>query len=314
MPVIELLQQDLREMLQADDPWLRRFANLRDSDTRRDEDAFIAESPRVLQRVLREPQRLLAALLTPSQYLSLGAALEPALPHAQIYVAPAEVLSAIAGFPVHRGALALVRRPAASTLSFEHVVAPLLKGERQGLTPTRPKRFVLLQSLNNVDNLGSLFRNARAFGIDAIVLSRDCCDPFYRKAVRVSLGHVLDQPFCRVDDLKATIQRFQAAACTVFAVESLPEKDSRGGTAPVSVIQPWLLDTTRNMALIFGEESAGLSPDILTLVDGCVEIPMHAGVPSLNVAAASAVLFYELNRPVKAIDAAPRPPAPVPVG
>ena len=147
--------------------------------------------------------------------------------------------------------------------------------------------MMLAEGLTNVDNMGALFRNAAAFGVDGIVLDPTCCDPLYRKAIRVSMGHVLSIPYAVSQDWVGDLKRLKNEwGMLLIAAEATP--DAR----PL-----WEVPRSSRTAIIFGSEGHGLSSATLALCDAVCEIPMSGNVPSVNVAVASAVFLYELNRP-----------------
>lgn len=181
-----------------------------------------------------------------------------------VYVAGQAVLDAVAGFPLHRGILALGERAA------EPPPAELLAG-------LGPRALVLgLHGIANHDNMGGIFRNAAAFGVDAVLLDPTCCDPLYRKALRVSVGGVLKVPFTRSDDLIGDLEGFEPIALSPAGTETLSA-----------------LKRPDRAALLLGAEGPGLPEAIL---DRCrtVSIPMRGGFDSLNVATTSGIALHHL--------------------
>jgi tRNA G18 (ribose-2'-O)-methylase SpoU len=256
MPVVAI--QD------ADDPRLSDYVGLSDPDLRRrvepDGGFFIAESPLVVEALIRSPRTVRSVLVTPTQFDALGPSLMSL--DAPVYVARPEVLRRIVGFDLHRGAVAAGDRwplpPVASVLTGARSVA-------------------VLERIADHENLGGLFRNAAAFGIDAVLLDAECADPLYRRCVRVSIGHVLSVPWTRLsalDDLR--VHGFTPLALT-------PSPDAQ------------LLDEIRwpeRTAFLIGTEGPGLSKQWLAAADARVRIPIEPGVDSLNVATAAAIAFY----------------------
>ena len=245
------------------DPRLADYAALRDADLR---DAFIAEGALVVRQLLRSPYRVRSVLVTPRKL----AALEDALPtDVTVYVAPRPLLRAVVGFDLHRGAVAAAdRRPPADPVA---VVA-------------RARSLLVVEDVSDAENMGSLFRNAAAFGVDAVLLSPTCCDPLYRRAVRVSMGHVLHVPFTTLSpwpDALDTVVR--AAGFTMVALTP------GAGAVDVGDVRP-----PERPALLVGAEGPGLSEEVLALADVRVRIPMRPGVDSLNVATAAAIAFHRL--------------------
>ena len=191
----------------------------------------------------------------------------PAGAECPVYAASLDVMSQVAGFPIHRGLLAIGLRgvePAAATL-----LPPML----------RPSLVLGLVGLTNHDNVGACFRNAAAFGVDAAVLDRSSCDPLYRKALRVSVGTILTLPFGRVADGLGLVELLEDAGYEVFGLSPA------GHHAVTDVVWP------RRAALLVGSEGNGLPAGVL---ERCrtVRIDMAAGVDSLNVATAAAVALH----------------------
>ncbi|MBT8487023.1 MAG: RNA methyltransferase [Phycisphaerales bacterium] len=238
----------------------------------------MAESELVLRRLLASPDRLHAILLSREKATRLHPTLARAGVTCPVYVAALPLISEIAGFHVHRGVLATGRRQAVSDLTVEAVF-----GTRRGTTPLT---LVLAAGLTNVDNMGALFRNAAAFGVDGLILDPTCCDPLYRKAIRVSMGHALSLPFAVSGAWpEALIRLREEWGMTLVAAEVTPE------ARPVVE-----LPRSPRLGLVFGSEGEGLSDAVLGACDAICAIPMAPGVSSLNVAVASAVFLYELGR------------------
>jgi tRNA G18 (ribose-2'-O)-methylase SpoU len=185
-------------------------------------------------------------------------------------VAAPAVFDRIAGFPVHRGVLALAgRRPAADALSL------LI-----GITTA-----VIVEGVNDPENLGAIFRNAAALGAGAVLLDPTSCDPLYRRAVRVSVGQVLRLPFGRLQPWPSALAAVSECGFTVVALD--PSADETIGAVPGS----------GRIALLAGGEGPGLSQAARAAADRRVRIPMVAGVDSLNVATAVAIALHRLARP-----------------
>ena len=142
------------------------------------------------------------------------------------------------------------------------------------------------EGLMNVDNMGGLFRNAAAFGVDGIVLDPTCCDPLYRKAIRVSMGHTLSVPYGICDDWPGDLKRLKDEWGLKLIAAEVSE-----GSKPL-----WEIPREDRIAILFGSEGHGLSAEALAQCDEVCEVPMQPNVPSLNVAVTSAVFLYELHR------------------
>jgi tRNA G18 (ribose-2'-O)-methylase SpoU len=233
----------------------------------------------VIRRAIRAGYRLRSVLVSPGWLRSLPALDLP--PETPTYVAGAEVLQAVTGFRVHRGALASVHRRPLPTAE------ELLAGAR---------RVAVLEDVNTHTNAGAIFRCAAALGIDAVLLSPSCADPLYRRAVRVSMGEVFAVPYARLDAWPADLDRLRAAGFRLLALT--PDPTAR----PIGDVR---VSPADRVALLLGAEGPGLSPAALGRVEQAVRIPMSGGVDSLNVAAAAAVAFYVLGM-------SPRSPLPRP--
>lgn len=252
------------------DPRLDDYRDLKDRRLDERGGRFMAESELVVRKLLASGLRVHSVLLTAPRLRSL----EPALPEeVPVLVAPQALLDRIAGFPVHRGCLAVGERP------------------REARLPEDARLVVVLEDLVDVDNLGAMARNAAAFGADALVLSPRCADPFYRKAIRVSAGAVFALPIVRAtrwpEDLLALRERHGLA---LVAAVLAPDATPLDRFAPPP-----------RLALLLGAEGPGLAAATRTLCDALVTIPM-ARADSLNVATAGAVFLHHLR--------ARMPPAP----
>jgi tRNA G18 (ribose-2'-O)-methylase SpoU len=246
------------------DPRLADYAGLTDPARRRRIEAeqgfFIAESPLVVRALVESGRGMRSVLVTPAQHAVLAESLEGV--DAPVYVADDDVLRQIVGFDLHRGAVASGVRWEPPPLD------DLLDGAR---------RVALVEKLNDYENLGVLFRNAAAFGIDAVLLDTETADPLYRRCVRVSIGHVLTVPWARI----GTLEEVRSRGFTLFALTPAPD------AVPLDAVN-W----PDRSAVMLGAEGPGLSRTWLDAADAHVRIPMRAGVDSLNVATAAAIAFY----------------------
>jgi tRNA G18 (ribose-2'-O)-methylase SpoU len=250
------------EILDAADP---RVADYRSVKERRlnEEGRFVAESERVVRRLVGSGLAIASVLLTAPRLATLGDALGGDFP---VYLAPQSVLDRIAGFHVHRGCLAVGVQPPAAEM------------------PRGARTLIVLEDLTDVDNLGAIARHAAAFGADAILLSPRSADPFYRKAIRVSLGAVFTLPIVRLarwpDDLQALRADGVSVVGAVLDADAVPLTDF---ARPARV------------ALLFGAEGPGLSPAARAACEDRVTIPMSPGADSLNVATAAALFLFALR-------------------
>jgi tRNA G18 (ribose-2'-O)-methylase SpoU len=249
------------------DPRLDDFRNLMDADVRPDRRGIvIAEGVNVVQRLAASPYSVRAVVGVPARIDALRPVLEPL--QVPVYSVDKWLLSDVVGFRVTRGVLASADRP-----------APL---DAADLVRTA-RRVAVLEGLNDFENLGALFRNAAAFGVEAVLLDARCADPLYRRSVRVSMGHVLRVPFAVLPD------PWPAALDVLreFALLALTPDPSAVALRDVAVPERW--------AVLLGAEGPGLSADALDAADQRVRIPMAGGVDSLNVATAAAVAFAQLT-------------------
>jgi tRNA G18 (ribose-2'-O)-methylase SpoU len=252
------------------DPRLDPYRRLTDVALRRQVEPeggyFIAEGLLAIQALLSSPYPLRSALVLDRRVDELLALALPAA--APVFAVSRQVLSEVAGFDVHRGILALgSRRPALRS-------ADLIG--RGGL-------LVVLEGINDQENLGAIFRNAAAFGVTAVLLDPTCADPLYRRSVRVSLGHVLNVPFARLEPWPDGLGTLSEGGGAVVMLTPDPE-------APrLEQVAATIGD--RQVALVFGAERHGLSLGARALGQPA-RIAMASGVDSLNVAAASAVALH----------------------
>jgi tRNA G18 (ribose-2'-O)-methylase SpoU len=251
------------------DPRLADFRDLTAADRRPDRPGgrglVIAEGVPVVRRLLGSPYPVRAVLGVPARLAALAD--ELAAVEAPVYQASADVMARAVGFHLNRGVLAAADR------APEPDAAGLLAGAR---------RVLALEGVNDHENLGALFRNAAALGVDAVLLGPRCADPLYRRSVRVSMGHVLRVPFAR-----APLSALRDAGLPVLALTPRPP------AVPLSAVEP----TLPRAALLVGAEGPGLTAAALALADILVRIPMAAGVDSLNVATAAAIALHHLRGP-----------------
>ncbi|PVU81278.1 rRNA methyltransferase (plasmid) [Cellulomonas sp. WB94] len=238
---------------------------------------YIAESSTVLRRALGAGHRPRSVLLSPRWLPDLVATLE-SLPDdgttVPVYVAEPDLLEAITGFHVHRGALASMHRPALAP------VHDLLSAARGG---TGARRVAILEDIVDHTNVGAIFRSAAALGVDAVLVTPRCADPLYRRSVRVSMGTVFQVPWTRLETWPGGLDDLRAAG---FTVAALALADDAVSLDDVVAAPP------ERLALMLGTEGDGLSRGAVEAADLVVRIPMAGGVDSLNVAAASAVAFW----------------------
>lgn len=249
---------------------------------------FIAESAKVIERAVRaglEPKSFLLGERWLDQLMPLLREVAERHPDRDVpvFVAPMELMERLCGFKVTRGALAAFRRPPMpDAASFLRALCDRAAGG--------PVRVCVLEGIVDHTNVGAIFRSAAALNVDGVLVSPTCCDPLYRRSVRVSMGTVFQVPWCRIGTDASAWPRDGLATlsdagftCAAMALDD----DS------VSLDDPSLGDVGR-LALFMGTEGGGLQASTVSGCDLTVRIPMARGVDSLNVAAASAVAFWQL--------------------
>ena len=238
---------------------------------------FVAESPNVIMRALDAGYEPLSFLVEKKQAEGAAKELLARVEKVPAYVAEAEVLKQLTGFEMTRGVLCAMRRR--TMPAMEEICA----GAR---------RIVVLENVMNPTNVGAIFRSAAALGMDGILLTDGCADPLYRRASRVSMGTVFQIPWTYLD--KHTTEWPSPA---MENLRSLGFKTAAMALSDNSVgIDHPALRAEEKLALVLGTEGDGLATTTIANCDYTVKIPMAHGVDSLNVAAASAVAFWELGR------------------
>ncbi|MBV9510005.1 MAG: RNA methyltransferase [Caulobacteraceae bacterium] len=253
----------------ADDPRIEPYRQVRERDLVGREGGFILEGEVVLRAFAAAGRHELVSVLLAEKRLEKLAPILEALPAAPVYVAAQPVLDAIVGFHIHRGVLALGRR--ARPLAAAELLASV---DEAGVVAA-------LFGVGNHDNMGAIFRNAAAFGAAGVLLDGACCDPLYRKAIRVSVGAALTMPFARLEPQEDPVELLARHGFEAFALSPRGAVD--------------LKDVTRSgrSALLLGAEGPGLPPAILAAARS-VAIPMTGTLDSLNVATSSGIALHHL--------------------
>ncbi len=253
------------ELADAADPRLDGYRDVKDRDLTGRDGLFMAEGKVVLERLFASDLCETVSVMTTAKRL---AALDVSglADEVPVYVVPQDVMDATAGFAIHRGYLALGRYAPQQTLDA---------------VLSRPRlRLLGLSAIANVDNMGGLMRNAAAFGVDAVLLDGDCCDPLYRKAIRVSVGGVFKVPHYRTTDLLGTLRAHDVA----------PYALSPAGEVLLDALRP-----APRSAFLFGAEGPGLAADLMKACTS-VRIDMHGGFDSLNVATTGGIVLYHASK------------------
>ena len=237
---------------------------------------YMAESATVLGRALDAGHRPRSVLCSPRWLADVESMLTsvPGGADVPVYLAEPDVLEAITGFHVHRGALASMQRP------LLPAVGDLLAARPDG-APVR--RVAVLEDIVDHTNVGAIMRSAAALGIDAVLVTPRCADPLYRRAVRVSMGTVFQVPWTRIERWPGGVEVLRGLGFTVAALALADE---------TITLDDLVADPPERLALVLGAEGDGLKPATVAAADLVVRIPMSGGVDSLNVAAASAVAFW----------------------
>ncbi|CAH0341645.1 RNA methyltransferase [Rhizobium sp. CECT 9324] len=266
----------LIEITDPADPRIAEFVSIKERDLTGRQGRFIAEGTVVLTMLARAHLagggvRAEKILLLKNRVEGLSALLETFPADVPVYVAEGAVLDAIAGFHLHRGVLAIGKRVEPPALAVQVAALPA-------------HSLVLVGcGISNHDNIGSLFRNAAGFTADAVLLDETCCDPLYRKALRVSVGSVLTIPYSRQGSAEALLGTLAEAGFEIWAL-------SPSGTVEIGEIMPG-----ERVALVMGTEGEGLPASILDRFRSA-RIAQAAGLDSLNVGTASGIALYHLAR------------------
>jgi tRNA G18 (ribose-2'-O)-methylase SpoU len=267
----------LRPVLDPSDPLLADFVALNDPVRRRalerSGDHFVVEGILAIERLLDLPQWSIRSLALTARVADRLAA-RLATIEAPVAVCDEDVLREVVGFDLHRGALASVQRRSPHPASD----ASLRPGDV----------LVAAEGLNDHENLGGLYRNAAGFGAAAVALDPTCADPFYRRSVRVSLGHVLAVPTLRLPGGAALVEVLRAMGATTVAL-------TPAGDRPLRTLDRTTLGPGP-VAVVVGAEGPGLTDAVLAAADHRVAIEMAPGVDSLNVATATAIALHHLQR------------------
>ncbi|MGH9137033.1 MAG: TrmH family RNA methyltransferase [Acidimicrobiales bacterium] len=246
------------------DPRLADYVDLRAGLT--PDSVVIAEGLLAVEQLATSRYPIRSVLTTPRRLERLPTVDAP------VYVVDENVLRATVGFNLHRGVVAAADRP------------PL--PDPASLLGDRVDRVAVLEGVNDHENLGGLFRNARAFGIHAVLLDPTTADPLYRRSVRVSMGHVLHVPFARLEPWPEQLALLHERGFTTVALTPLADAE------PIDEVAAAAPERT---AFLLGAEGPGLSPGALAAVDRWVRVPISRDVDSLNVATAAAIAFHTLT-------------------
>ncbi len=259
------------------DPRLADYAALTDAALRKRYEhrhgVLIAEGPNPVRRLLSSPYPVRSLLLAEERVAEQAAVIAALARRADpppVYVVTRELLIEVVRYRLHQGVIACGARRA--PLDVEQVVRPA-------------RTLLVLERIGDHENLGALFRSARALGVDGVLLAPDCADPLYRRSVRVSMGHVLHVPFARCPDLPAALGALRAAGIEVLALT--PAADAQDLDE---------VPSAPRVALVLGAEGPGLTPAAQAAADRRVRIRLADEVDSLNVATTGAIVLHALRR------------------
>ena len=259
-----------------DAPELHHFRTLRRPEEHRREGLFVAEGEKVVLRLFESGRAVVSVLLTPEWLEVHGTFFEKQEKNLDAFVAPKGLLEKIVGFNLHQGIMALGMIPAPESLD------EVLKR-----TPS-PRIFAALDGLANAENVGVVVRNCAAFGVAAVIAGETSSSPYLRRAVRNSMGTVFRLPVVHADHLPTFLGNLHNR----YGVRIIAADASRG-SVPLETIS-----FGGDVCVVFGSEGEGIREEVLAMCQVRVVIPMQAGVDSLNVASASAVVLYHFRQNV----------------
>ena len=281
------------------DPRLDLYRDLNDpagrSGLEADNSVFVVEGKLTVERLLASSYRI-RSLLVDDHHVTASSDVVTAT-RAQgvpVYVGSRAAVAETVGFNLHRGVVAVADRPpprSAARLVSDAVRMPLAPG-------TFPV-MVILESLNDHENIGALFRNAAAFGVRGVLLDPSCADPLYRRSIRVSVGYVLHVPFAQLSPWPAGLQQVRDAGFLIAAMTPRPVAVAGLPVLRLAALKDRMSGSSRHkgLALLLGAEGPGLTRGAFAASDVAVSIPMAEGVDSLNVATAAAVALHAVTCP-----------------
>jgi tRNA G18 (ribose-2'-O)-methylase SpoU len=259
------------------DPRVADYRAIAEPELLRSQNLFVAEGRFVVERLLADPRwKVRSVLVNDAAARQLATALSAFPREIPVFVTGAPDFLGITGHHIHRGCLALVERP--PTVGFDELMSTIHVG-------------IVLEDVANADNIGGVFRNAAALGADAVMLSPRCCSPFYRKAVRTSMGAVLSVPFVHFGEWPAPLAELRRNGFTLVALVA-------GSLDPLTATLAEFASRPQpsKLALLVGSEGSGLRSASESAADVRVHIPMAPGVDSLNLAVATGIALEQLTR------------------
>jgi tRNA G18 (ribose-2'-O)-methylase SpoU len=257
----------------GDDVRLADYAGVRDPALLRDRGLLIVEGRFVVRRLLNSRRLACRSFLVNDAALQGLRDTVCAVTGVDVFVASPEVITAATGFNMHHGCLAVAERPAER--SMETVISS-------------GQLVAILERVVDADNVGSVFRSAEAFGVDAILLSPGCCDPYYRKAIRTSSGAALVVPFAAAAPWPEALDHLRAMGFIIAA--TTPDNEAMDIGAFVGTAA-----ARGRLAVLFGTEGHGLTADALKRADLRLRIPMTGALDSLNIATTAGIALHRLH-------------------
>ncbi len=255
---------------------------------------FIAESPNVITRALDAGYTPVSMLVSETETEGAAAAVIARAGDIPVYTAPFDVLTKLTGFRLTRGILCAMRRKRLPSAGELLTAGSAAAGDPSGAEAAKAgfRRIAVLENVMNPTNVGAIFRSAAALGMDAVLLTPGCADPLYRRAARVSMGTVFQVPWTFFD---GRTEAWPSAGLALLKESGFRTAAMALSDDSVGIADPALKAAPR-LAVVLGTEGDGLARETIAACDYTVKIPMAHGVDSLNVAAASAVAFWELGK------------------
>ncbi len=264
----------IQKISSLDLPELAPYRSLKRSAEHAKLGIFVVEGDKVLHRMLESEFGVVSVLLLESRLAEFEPLLR-ARPEKDIavFVCDKAAMMELVGFEIYQGVLAIGKIPAPWSLEKTLAASP------------HPHFFAALDGLSNAENVGLLMRNCAAFGVQALISGETCCSPFLRRTVRNSMGTLFKLPVLEPPNLVHTLHQLRARGVRCLAAHPHPDKQVLSQA-----------NFTGDVCIVLGSEGHGISPEVLAACDEAVAIPMANDVDSLNVSAAAAVIFYEVNR------------------
>lgn len=264
-------------------PELEPYKTLRRPFEHLEQGIFVAEGEKVVLRLLASPLAVQSILLSQDWFEEHRIVIEENTNTIEVFIGTKKLLETIVGHVLHQSIMALASVPKQNT--SDDVVRTLGTGQS---VENANKIFVLVDGITNAENMGVIVRNCVCFGVDALLVLPNSCDPYLRRSVRNSMGNIFQLPIVYIHHPAEEIQKLQQNGIRLYAAH--PHEKS---------VDIRKASFTNACCIVLGAEGPGISQDVLELCDEFVTIPMKDGVDSLNVASASAVMLWELQKKLK---------------